>query len=55
MAGDVNFRERGEEMQPGYDFSFAPNKPVDPDYRQAYLCLQLAWLDRWQPRPESVH
>ena len=55
MAGYVMFREWGEDMQPGYDDSFAPLCPVDPEYRQSYSLLQLSWLERWMPRPESIH
>lgn len=37
------------EPIPGYDFIFAPCRPVDPEYRQLYRERQLMWLDEWAP------
>lgn len=41
--------EDDREPIPGYDFSFAPYLPVDPEYRQTYSERQMMWLDEWHP------
>lgn len=43
---------QGEERdcECGYDWTFAPVKPADPEYRMAYSELQKVWLLRWVPR-----
>ena len=33
----------------GYVFAFSPEKPLDPEYRQAYQAAQLLWLKHWMP------
>lgn len=33
----------------GYDWSFAPIHPKDPEYRQAYAEAQRIWLEHWWP------
>lgn len=38
-----------EDEDFGYCFSFAPFKPEDPEYRQAYQAAQLRWLETWEP------
>ena len=33
----------------GYDWSFAPVKPDDPEYRQRYAEAQRLFLEHWIP------
>lgn len=42
-----------DDYEYGYDFSFAPIAPIDPDYRQAYQEAQLRWLEHWVPNEEG--
>lgn len=35
---------------PGYDFTFAPSRPLDPEYRQTFSGLQMEWLIEWVPQ-----
>jgi hypothetical protein len=37
------------EPIPGYDFTFAPYRPRDPEYRQTHMGRQLRWLEDWEP------
>jgi len=33
----------------GFDFTFAPAKPDNPEYRQLLAEMQRRWLECWQP------
>lgn len=45
--------EERTSLLPGYDFSFAPCRPQDPEYRQMYGERHLKWLAQWEPSFES--
>lgn len=55
MDGVTAFRDYDEAPLWRYDYDFAPEKPADPEYRQAFAALQTHWLAVWMPRPGSVH
>ena len=38
-----------EHDEVGCVFAFSPERPLDPEYRQAYQEAQLKWLERWEP------
>lgn len=49
MRREPLFVEDEREPIPGYDFTFAPYRPIDPEYREVCMPRLTAWLVEWAP------